>query len=394
MPSATPLHIADTAPVKLTILGATGSIGTTALALVDHAPHAFQLEALTAMDNVDKLIELALRYRPKFVATGNSAHYKKLGQELSGTGIAFGAGPAAVEEAAMRPADTVLSAIVGAAGLAPTLAAIRRGARIALANKECLVCAGDLMLAEIARHHASLLPVDSEHSAIFQVFNATHPETVEAIVLTASGGPFRSFSHQQMAQVTREQALKHPNWSMGAKITIDSATMMNKGLELIEAYHLFPVRPEQIEILVHPESVIHSMVRYRDGSTLAQMGAPNMMTPIAYAISHPLRMEAPAPKMDLVAMGKLTFEAPDETRFPALRLAREALQSGGTAPIIFNAANEVAVQAFLDGRIGFLAIAETVERMLQHTPPQPVHSLEDVQEADRIARVNTLELLK
>ncbi|MBM3618599.1 MAG: 1-deoxy-D-xylulose-5-phosphate reductoisomerase, partial [Alphaproteobacteria bacterium] len=279
------------------------------------------------------------------------------------------------------------------AGLAPTLAAIRNGSRIALANKECLVCAGDLMLAEVAKHNGKLLPVDSEHSAIYQVFDAAHPQTVEAIVLTASGGPFRTLTLEEMVSVTPEQALRHPNWSMGAKITIDSATLMNKGLELIEAYHLFPVKEEQIEVIVHPESIIHSMVRYHDGSTLAQMGAPSMMTPIAYALSHPVRMHAPAPAMNLTQMGKLTFEAPDETRFPALRLAREALKTGGDAPIIFNAANEIAVQAFLDKRIGFLEIARTVEKMLNARPSQAIKTLEDVNEADASARARTKEIL-
>lgn len=393
MPSPAPTAAAGKAPLRLSILGATGSIGTTALALVDHAPEAFAIEALTAMDNVDKLAALAKRYRPAFVAIGNPAHHHALKEALAGTGIACGAGPEALLEAASRPADTVLSAIVGAAGLKPTLTAIRQGARIALANKECLVCAGELILQEAARHNATLLPVDSEHSAIFQVFDSAHPETVEAIVLTASGGPFRTYSAEQMVSVTVQQALAHPNWSMGAKITIDSATMMNKGLELIEAYHLFPVRPEQIEIIIHPESIIHSMVRYRDGSTLAQMGAPSMMPPIAYAISHPTRISAPSPRMDLAALGRLTFEKPDETRFPALRLAREALQSGGTAPIILNAANEVAVQAFLEGRIGFTAIAATVARMLEKTPNTPIHQLDEVHEADRMARAKTLESL-
>lgn len=380
-------------PVRLTILGATGSIGTTALSLVDQMPDAFSLVAMTAMENVDKLIKLALHYRPTFVAIANPVLYDRLKEGLAGSGILCAAGEEAVIEAAMQPADTVLSAIIGAAGLKPTLAAIRQGARIALANKECLVCAGDLMLEEVALHGATLLPVDSEHSAIHQIFDSAEPETVESIILTASGGPFRTFTAEQMVNVTLEQALKHPNWSMGAKITIDSATMMNKGLELIEAYHLFPVEEKQIEIIIHPESIIHSMVRYRDGATLAQMGAPNMITPIAYALSYPSRMAIAAPKMDLASMRKLTFEAPDETRFPALRLAREALQTGQNMPILFNAANEIAVQAFLEKRIGFCDIALLVEKMLNSQPTVTIRSLEDVQEADRLARIKTRELL-
>lgn len=385
-------HAKD-APLRLSILGATGSIGTTAFDLIAHAPERFALEAITAQDSVDKLIALAQRFRPRHVAIGNAAHYDTLKTALADTGITVAAGADAVAEAASRPADTVLSAIVGAAGLKPTLHAIRQGARIALANKECLVCAGELMLEEIRRHNATLLPVDSEHSAIHQVFDFAHPETVEAIILTASGGPFRQKSLDEMRGMTVEQALNHPNWSMGAKITIDSATMMNKGLELIEAYHLFPVRAEQIEIIVHPESVIHSLVRYRDGSTLAQLGEPDMTIPIAYALSHPTRMATQSTPLDLAKYGSLTFEAPDETRFPALRLAREALQKGGSAPIILNAANEIAVEAFLQNRIGFLDIAATVERALDTLPHAAVRSLEDVESIDDEARRKTTEIL-
>lgn len=380
-------------PQRLTILGATGSIGTTAFQLIDHAPERFILESLTAQDNAEKLAALALRYRPHHVAIGNAAHYDALKSALAGTGIEVAAGTEAVAEAASRKADVVLSAIVGAAGLRPTLNAVRQGARVALANKESLVCAGALVLEEIRKHGAELLPVDSEHSAIHQVFDFAHPDTVEAIILTASGGPFRSRSLDEMRGMTVEQALNHPNWSMGAKITIDSATMMNKGLELIEAYHLFPVSASQIEIVVHPESIIHSMVRYHDGSTLAQMGEPDMATPIAYALSHPKRMGSHCTPLDLARIGKLTFEAPDEKRFPALRLAREALQSGASSPIILNAANEIAVEAFLKQRIGFLDIAATVEKMLGALPSQPVHSLDDVEGIDRMARAKTLELL-
>lgn len=383
----------QTRPTRLTILGATGSIGTTALRLLDHTPERFRLEAITAQDNVQKLAEQALRYRPRCAVIGNPDHHAALKTALAGSGIEVASGAAAVAEAAARPADTVLSAIVGAAGLQPTLSAIRQGVRVALANKETLVCAGELVLHEVAQHGAELLPVDSEHSAIHQVFDFAHPETVESIILTASGGPFRAWTAEDMRHVTPEQALNHPNWSMGAKITIDSATMMNKGLELIEAYHLFPVRAEQISVLVHPESIIHSMVRYHDGSTLAQMGEPDMTTPIAYALSHPQRMTSPIAPLDLIRLGKLSFEAPDERRFPALRLAREALQSGASAPIILNAANEIAVQAFLERKISFPDIAHTVDKMLQTLPPQDVTSLADVVAIDSMTRAKTLEIL-
>lgn len=378
-------------PQRLTILGATGSIGTTTFRLLDHAPERFVLEAITAQENVEKLAELAHRYRPRYVAIGNPQHYESLKTALAGTGMEVAAGAQAIAEAAARPVNVVLSAIVGAAGLQPTLNAIRQGARVALANKETLVCAGELVLREAERHGTQLLPVDSEHSAIYQVFDFAHPETVEAIILTASGGPFRTVSAQAMREVTLEQALNHPNWSMGAKITIDSATMMNKGLELIEAYHLFPVTADQIEILVHPESIIHSLVRYHDGSTLAQMGEPDMATPIAYALSHPVRMANHTRALDLTRIGKLTFEAPDETRFPALRLAREALKTDACAPIILNAANEIAVQAFLERRIGFTDIAATVETMLDALPHQPIASLADVEAVDALVRIKTQE---
>lgn len=389
----TPAPKAENAPMRLSILGATGSIGTTAFQLIAHAPERFVLESITAQDNAEKLVELAKQFRPRHVAIGNEAHYEAVKSALSGTGIDVSAGTEAIAEAASRPVDTLLSAIVGAAGLKPTLNGIRQGARIALANKECLVCAGELMLSEIREHGAELLPVDSEHSAIYQVFDFAHPETVDAVILTASGGPFRTRSLDEMRTVTPAQALNHPNWSMGAKITIDSATMMNKGLELIEAYHLFPVREEQIEILVHPQSIIHSLVRYRDGSTLAQLGEPDMATPIAYALSHPVRMDTAMKPLDLAAIGTLQFEAPDAVRFPTLRLAREALQKGGGAPIILNAANEIAVEAFLQERIGFLDIAGTVENALQRIDHLPIRSLEDVDAQDTFARIKTRELL-
>jgi 1-deoxy-D-xylulose-5-phosphate reductoisomerase len=275
---------------------------------------------------------------------------------------------------------------VGAAGLAPTLAAIRRGAVVALANKECLVCAGDIVMAEVERGGATLLPVDSEHNAIFQVFDFDRVEGIERLILTASGGPFRTMARDAMAKVTPEQAVAHPNWSMGAKISVDSATMMNKGLEVIEAHHLFPVHESRIEVLVHPQSVIHSMVSYVDGSVLAQLGSPDMRTPIAYALAWPRRMAAPSPRLDLAALGNLSFESPDPERFPALRLARQALQTGRAAPTVLNAANEVAVAGFLSRRIGFLEIAHIVEETLQRATAATLACLDDVHAADEEAR--------
>jgi 1-deoxy-D-xylulose-5-phosphate reductoisomerase len=279
-----------------------------------------------------------------------------------------------------------MSAIVGAAGLEPTLAAVRRGAMIGLANKETLVCAGDLMMKELDKHGATMLPVDSEHSAIFQVFDFEEHDAIEKIILTASGGPFRTKSIEHMRAATPAQAVAHPNWSMGAKISVDSASMMNKGLELIEAHHLFRMPEERIEILVHPQSVIHSMVAYQDGSVLAQLGTPDMRTPIAYALGWPKRITAPSARLDFAKAAQLTFEAPDPVRFPALRLAREALKTGGRAPIVLNAANEIAVAAFLGGGIGFMEIAEVVEAVLEALPNAAPASIDDVIAADAAAR--------
>jgi len=351
-------------PLSLTILGATGSIGRSTIDLVTRNPGRYAVEALTGANNVELLIEQALVLKPKLAVVADPLRYAALQKGLAGTGIECASGPEAVVEAAARPARWVMSAIVGAAGLKPTLAAIERGAVIGLANKETLVSAGDLVMAAVKRAGATLLPVDSEHSAIFQVLDGTQMEAVERIILTASGGPFRTFSLNRMGQVTPEEAVAHPNWSMGAKISIDSATMMNKGLELIEAHHLFGLPEDRIDILVHPQSVIHSLVAYVDGSVLAQLGTPDMRTPIAYALAWPKRMAAPSARLDLAEIATLTFEAPDPIRFPALALARRALRSGGGAPTILNAANEVAVQRFLDRRIGFLDIARIVERTL------------------------------
>ena len=303
---------------RVTILGSTGSVGRNTIDLIERNRDAFAVDALTASSNVKLLAEQARRLGARRAVVADGAHYGALKEALAGSGVEAAAGPAAIVEAACMESDWVMAAIVGAAGLAPTLAALRRGATVALANKECLVCAGDLLMGEVRRCKATLLPVDSEHSAIFQVFDFDQPERIEKITLTASGGPFREMGRNAMSRVTPEEAVAHPNWSMGAKISVDSATMMNKGLELIEAHHLFAMSEGKIEILVHPQSVVHSMVSYSDGSVLAQLGSPDMRTPIAYALGWPRRMEAPSPRLDFVKLARLTFEAPDPERFPAL----------------------------------------------------------------------------
>ncbi|SOE01636.1 1-deoxy-D-xylulose-5-phosphate reductoisomerase [Caenispirillum bisanense] len=371
---------------RVTVLGSTGSVGCNTVDLLMRDRAAYEVVALTANGNAAALAEQALALRPEVAVVADEACYADLKERLAGSGIEAAAGCAAVTEAAARPSDWVMSAIVGAAGLAPTLAAVRRGCVVGLANKETLVCAGALVMAEVERHGATLLPVDSEHSAIFQVFDFDQPAAVSRIVLTASGGPFREWEREAMATVTPSQAVAHPNWSMGAKISVDSATMMNKGLELIEASHLFPVPEERIEILVHPQSVIHSMVEYVDGSMLAQLGTPDMRTPIAYALGWPARIPAPSPRLDLAAVAQLTFQAPDTERFPALRLARHALQTGGAAPTLLNAANEIAVARFLAGEIGFLDIARTVEATIEKAGDLPLATLDDVLAADAEAR--------
>ena len=378
---------------RVTILGSTGSIGCNTVDLLRSDPDLYAVEALVGNRNVALLAEQAIQLRAAMAVTADPACYQDLQQALAGTGIAVAAGAEAVVEAACRPADWVMSSIVGAAGLAPTLAAIRRGAVIGLANKECLVCAGSLMMAEVAACGATLLPVDSEHSAIFQVLDATQPEAVEKIILTASGGPFRQTSLAEMAHVTPEQAVAHPNWSMGAKISVDSASMMNKGLELIEAHHLFSMPEDRIDVIVHPQSIIHSLVSYRDGSVLAQLGSPDMRTPIAYALGWPKRIQAPSPRLDLAALGQMTFQAPDTDRFPALSLARHALRQGKSAPAVFNAANEIAVQAFLQRRIGFLDIAKLVEKTLDQFPEQAVTCIDEVYQVDAGARALASQLI-
>lgn len=387
---------ADT-PRSVTILGCTGSVGCNTVDLIERRPDEFTVEALVANNSVERLAEQARRLRPRMVAVADERAYGALKEALAGTGIVVGAGPGAVLEAAARPAECVMAAIVGAAGLQPTLAAVRRGAIVGLANKETLVCAGDMVMAEVARAGATLVPVDSEHSAIFQVFDFEQRERVERIILTASGGPFRTAGRNAMAAATPEQATAHPVWDMGAKISIDSATMMNKGLEVIEAFHLFGLPEPRIDVLVHPQSVVHSMVEYVDGSVLAQLGTPDMRMPISLALGWPRRMPTPGKRLDLAAIGTLTFEAPDPERFPALRITREALRAGGTAALVCNAANEVAVQAFLDRAIGFLDICRVVEDTVEALAGRTATSLDEIlywdEEArgrarDRIARIN------
>ncbi len=366
---------------RVTVLGSTGSVGCSTLDLMDQAERAgtgvFEVEALTGGANIVRLAEQARRWKPKLAVTADPAKLDLLREALAGTGVEAAAGDQAVIEAAARPADWTMAAIVGAAGLRSAWAAAATGATLALANKESLVCCGPALIERVRRSGGRLLPVDSEHSAIHQVFPHHAPEQVAKLVLTASGGPFRTTPREALKSITPEQAVAHPNWSMGAKISVDSATMANKGLEAIEAAYLFDMPAERIGVVVHPESVIHSLVEYVDGSTLAQMGPPDMKTPIAYALAWPDRIAWNAPRLDLAALGQLTFEAPDDERFPALKLARQALQAGGAAPIVFNAANEVAALAFLDRRLGFLNIAAVVADTLSRVTASGVDSGSD-----------------
>ncbi len=377
---------------NISILGATGSVGTSTLDLVRRDRDRFRVRALTAHRDVDGLAKLAREFEAELAVIAEPDGYTALADALKDSGTEAAAGPEALVAAAGGGADWTMAAIVGCAGLEPTLAALRCGGTVALANKEALVSAGELMTAEANAANATLLPVDSEHNAIFQCLQGGRIEEVRKITLTASGGPFRGWSIEDMRRATAEQAVAHPNWDMGAKISVDSATMMNKGLELIEAYHLFPVGLERLDILVHPQSVIHSMVEYRDCSTLAQLGSPDMRIPIASALAWPERMETGCKPLDLATIGRLDFEAPDETRFPATRLAREALAAGGAAPTILNAANEVAVAAFLAGQCGFLDIAAVVAESLARLSPAAPTSIADVLALDYEARASAREV--
>ncbi len=379
---------------RVTILGATGSVGTSTLDLIERDPAAFEVVALTANCDVAKLAGVAKRVSAKLAVVADPTCHQALAEALAGTGIAVASGPDAVCDAARMDADWTMAAIVGTAGLKPVLAALEGGQAVALANKESLVSAGDVMMQAAAATGATLLPVDSEHNAVFQCLETQNADRIARIILTASGGPFRERTLDEMRAITPEQAVAHPNWSMGAKISVDSATMMNKGLELIEAFHLFPVTPDQLDVIVHRQSVIHSMVEYVDGSVLAQLGSPDMRVPIAHALAWPRRMETPCQRLDLATIGRLDFEAPDYERFPCLKLAREALAAGGARPAILNAANEVAVAAFLKGQIGFLEIAAIVADTLNRYDPAAPGTLDQVLAIDAEARILAGERVK
>ncbi|RVT93804.1 1-deoxy-D-xylulose-5-phosphate reductoisomerase [Sphingomonas crocodyli] len=371
---------------SISILGATGSIGTSTLDLIERDPDAYRIEALTAQRDVAGLAAAARRTNARIAVIGDEALYADLKAALAGSDVEAAAGPDAIVEAAARGAEWTMAAIVGTAGLKPVMAALGQGGAVALANKEALVSAGELMTQAAQRHGATLLPVDSEHNAVFQCFDADRPNRIRKVTLTASGGPFREWSLDAMRAATPAQAVKHPNWSMGAKISVDSATLMNKGLELIEAHHLFPLGADAFDAVIHPQSVVHALVEYVDGSVLAQLGSPDMRTPIAHCLAWPDRMETPCRRLDLASIGRLDFAAPDLDRFPALGLAKDALAAGGARPAILNAANEIAVAAFLGGRIGFLDIALTVAKVLdRYDPPAPAH-LDDVLAIDAEAR--------
>ncbi len=381
---------------SVTILGSTGSIGCSTLDVIAHQADRFNVVALVGNRNIELLASQAISCGAEIAVTADDSLFEALKERLAGSGVEAAAGMDAVIDAARRPADLIVAAIVGAAGLKPTLAAAEQGTTIALANKECLVCAGDVFNKALQRHGAQLLPVDSEHSAVFQVFEQEQRDQVDRIILTASGGPFREATYEQLKQVTREQALNHPNWDMGPKITIDSATLMNKGLELIEAYHLFPVQPNQLEAVIHPQSIVHSMVSYCDGSVLAQLGVPDMRTPIAYALAWPSRMPAPVDRLDLAQIGQLTFEHVDSDKFPSVGLCLGCLEAGGSATAVMNASNEVAVAEFLSDKIGFLGITELTRAVLDEAGGAgmlcTMDSLDDVWAADEFGRKKAVEL--
>ncbi len=378
---------------RVAILGATGSIGESTLRVLKQHPKRFEVSVLTAQENAEKLIQLAREFQPDTVAIGNEAHFVQVRDALKPLGINVLAGAKGIEEAASIPADITVAAIVGAAGLLPTLRAIEQGASVALANKETLICAGELVMKLCATHGTTLLPIDSEHNAIFQVLACDHREQVEKITLTASGGPLLRRPVATLKEVTPEEAVNHPRWSMGAKISVDSATMMNKGLELIEAHYLFDLSPSKLDVLIHPQSIVHSLVHYADGSVLAQLGMPDMAIPIAYALSWPERIAVATPRLNLAEIGKLEFETPDEARFPALTLARQALSAGPAHLIALNAANEMAVAAFLARQVPFTAIAQTVARVVEKTESTSIGTIDDTLAADADARQRSQGIL-
>jgi 1-deoxy-D-xylulose-5-phosphate reductoisomerase len=382
---------------SVSVLGATGSIGDSTMDLLRASPERYQVESLTANTNVEALAKLAIEFDARFAAIADPARLEDLRDALAGTGTECGAGDSAVIEAAARPADWVMAAVSGAAGLKPALAAVDRGATVALANKECLVCAGDFFMQRAAKAGACILPADSEHNALFQALGTGNRDELVRVIITASGGPFRTWASSDIEQATLAQALKHPNWSMGQKITIDSASMMNKGLEVIEASYLFALTPDEIDVLVHPQSIVHGMVEFSDRSVVAQLGAPDMRTPIAHCLGWPDRIVGPAAKLDLAKIGQLTFEAPDFARFPGLQLAYDALRAGGGATTVFNAANEVAVAAFIAGKIRFGAIARLVEATMdawiRSGNLAPLTSADDAIAVDHNARNKAATLL-
>ncbi len=382
---------------SVTILGATGSIGASTIDLIKREPARFRVEAVSARRNATALAKLAREVGARVAVVADPDFYGALKDALAGSGIEAAAGEDALVEAAERPADWVMAAISGSIGLKPTLAAIERGATVALANKECLVCAGAFFMRRAAAAGATVLPVDSEHNAVFQALGAGRREDVKRVILTASGGPFRTWSLEAIKAATPEQALRHPNWSMGPKITVDSASLMNKGLELIEAHHLFALKPSEIDVLVHPQSVVHGLVEFRDGSLLAQLGSPDMRIPIAHCLAWPQRIDGSAARLDLAQVRELTFEEPDGVRFPALALARQAMETGGAAPTVLNAADEVAVGEFIAGRIPFPAITALVEATLNAAATRGLlaepNGLDAALAIDHVARSLALALL-
>src|SRR5215470_13654135 len=397
--TAVPLdHQAGPAPERsVTILGATGSIGASTIDLIKREPSRYRVEAVSANINASALAALARELNARFAAIADHSAYDELKSALAGSGIAAGAGESALIEAAARPAEWVIGAITGAAGLKPTLTAAERGAIVAIANKECLVCAGGLFMRRAKAAGATVLPVDSEHNALFQAMSGSRRADVRRVILTASGGPFRTWSAEAIRTATVEQALRHPNWSMGPKITIDSATLMNKGLEIIEAHHLFALAPDEIDVLVHPQSIVHALVEYRDGSLIAQLGPPDMRIPISHCHGWPARIDSPAARLDLDRMATLSFEPPDLTRFPALGLARRAMEAGNGATTVLNAANEVAVAEFIAGRLSFGGIAALVATALEAASARGImrepSTVEDAVAVDHSTRLLTLGLL-